>query len=188
VVDQVTDHLVADERRKYAKMWSKPQYRINSPGLNVAPAAAEWLWMEPGGSVIDYGCGEGKALDWFNANGYHATGVDIISLRPDVIEVCLWSLPETLSPSDYGFCADVMEHMPPERVDDVLAGIRARTRKAAFFSVANSECTVGKRHGETLHLTRQPVEWWAGKVRQYWPRVEVRQGDREWRYSIAAWN
>jgi hypothetical protein len=181
------DQQAAEERRKYQKMWSKPQYRINSPGLNVAEKAMEVMGACAGETITDFGCGEGKAMDWFRSQGMIASGVDIVQLRPDVIEACLWDMPKELGPSDFAICADVMEHIPQEHVRMVLAGIAARTHKAAFFQIANSECTVGKRHGETLHLTRETPEWWANEIGRYFRTVVTMDGDQEWRFIVVAW-
>ncbi len=173
--------LVAEERRKYTKMWGVPEYHRHSPGLAVAPHVAGLLGMQPGESVIDYGCGAGLALDVFRASGLTAIGVDLVALGPDVIEATLWNLPADLGPTDYAFSADVMEHIPTRKVDVVLGGIRDRTLRAAAFTIASTKCTVGQRHGERLHLTVKPRHWWLARLHEHFADVEVHDGDRPWR-------
>jgi 2-polyprenyl-3-methyl-5-hydroxy-6-metoxy-1,4-benzoquinol methylase len=177
----MTDPIAAAERTKYERMWSQPEYRRNSPGLNAAPAAFHALAMRAGRSLTDYGCGEGRALDWFRGRGIHAKGVDIVALRPDVTEACLWDLPAGLGEADYAYCADVMEHLPEQHVPTVLRAIGDRTREAGYFTVATVPCKLGRRHGETLHLTVRPRVWWEARFREAWREVRCSTGDRDWR-------
>ena len=179
------DPLADREREKYRKMWSIKSYRETSPGLNVAPLALEKLGMRAGDSVLDFGCGEGLAIDWFEERDISAMGVDIVSLRPDIVEGCLWSLPENLTPADFVFCADVLEHIPEEKVDAVLRAIFDHADQGAFMTVATIGCIHGIRHGEVLHLTVKPIEWWADKIQALWPKVEIGRGDKSWRFWIA---
>lgn len=179
-------HTTETERAKYEKMWSKPSYRRRSPGLDAAPQVFDLLGMKQMETLIDYGCGEAKATDWFRGQGLTVHPLDLVPLRPDVIEACLWDLPD-LPITDYAFCADVMEHIPPEHVDAVLAGIRERTRIAGAFQIASIECAVGRRHGETLHLTVQPRSWWQNKLEEHWSAVEHHPTDKKWRHLFLVW-
>lgn len=174
-------HTTESERAKYAKMWALPSYRTRSPGLAIAPLAYDLLGMGPGHTLIDYGCGEGKAVDWFRAQGVACVGVDLVPLRSDVVEACLWDLPEDMS-AGYAFSADVLEHLPPERVMDALRGIRERTRHAAAFTVATVQDGHGPKVGEVLHLTVEPAEWWEERLREVWATVEHHPGEPAWRH------
>lgn len=85
-----------------------------------------------------------------------------------VLEVaCLWQLADSLVLTDYGFCADVLEHIPPEQVDGVLAGIAKRIETSAFFKISTLPDSCGKLIGETLHMTVRPVGWWLAKVGRF---------------------
>lgn len=168
------------EKAKYERIWADPGYRRNSPGLNVAPFAFDVLGLMPGDSLIDYGCGEGKAVDYFRRREIKAKGVDIVKLRPDVTEACLWDMPKMQA--DYAFSADVLEHLPEHRVPEVLQAIRDRTKREGFFTIATCDDVHGDRIGETLHLTVQPIEWWREVLGGIFTDVAIGQGDREWRY------
>lgn len=176
----MVDQVRLKERDKYARIWADTHYHQNSPGLNVAPMAFDVLGLMPGDSLIDYGCGQGKAVDYFRKRQIDAKGVDIVKLRPDVTEGCLWDLPRMQS--HYAFSADVLEHIPEDKVRASLEGIRDRTRKEGFFTIATCDDVHGDRIGETLHLTVQPIEWWRDLLQDIYSDVAIGQGDREWRY------
>jgi hypothetical protein len=85
---------------------------------------------------------------------------------------CLWDF--TPRESDWALCTDVMEHIPPEHVDAVLANIAKATRKGAFFQIATTPDRMGKLIGERLHLTVQSAAWWREKLSEHFAEVEVR--------------
>ena len=163
-------------------MWRDPRYRVNSPGLNIAPFALEKLEAVAGDTIWDFGAGEGKAFDYFWSQKVEAGGIDIVSLRPDIWEACLWSLGPQFKPATFVFSADVLEHLPMDKVDAVIENIRRLSTKGAFVTVAEVDDVHGARIGETLHLTIKPPSWWDLRFRQQFSRIEQGQGDREWRY------
>lgn len=161
--DSLADHdaLAAHERDKYERMWARPEYSVWSPGADSVAEAIS-LFRRPG-SLYDFGSGKGIAVDKFRAAGYKATGIDHVKLTPDTVQACLWSLPDDLPCADFGFCADVMEHIPPERVRDVLFGISGLVDRA-YFRIATVPDGMGRLIGETLHLTVQTADWWLEQV------------------------
>lgn len=163
------------EARKYQKMWTHKSYRFCSPGEELADLVRKWL---PGKArVVDFGCGTGrlaaKMQDW----GHRVLGVDFATNCLDdevLIPFCianLWDLPETVS-GTHGVCTDVMEHIPPEKVDAVLTNIRRAVPKA-FFNIATTLDAHGQVIGERLHLTVKPESWWVEKLKAHWGSVEV---------------
>lgn len=68
---------------------------------------------------------------------------------------------------DYTICADVMEHIPEEHVDEVLAEIGRHTRKSVFFSISGDPAYKSFGDGENLHCTMHDHEWWAKKIIQF---------------------
>jgi hypothetical protein len=175
--------LVERERRKYERMWAVPDYSKTSPGELVAPVAFSEMGMAAGDGLLDFGCGQCKAVDWFRSKGVLAVGTDLVPLRDDVVEASLWDLPEITA--TWGFSADVMEHIPPEKVDDVLAGIRRSTERGAFLQIATRPDRMGRLIGETLHLTVQPRHWWVEQLKRHWSTVKVGEGATDWQFWAA---
>ena len=170
------------ERMKYEEIWAVPGYGDYSPGKNAAPEAVGTLGMMAGDTILDFGCGSGKGAIALHDMGMAVTMVDItpkgLSLEVTdrwplpFVEACLWELPASLGSVDWGFCADVMEHIPPARVDDVLGAIRAKTRKGSYFQVCICpDGDFGRRIGKTLHLSAHQPDWWEAALGRHWPLV-----------------
>jgi uncharacterized Rossmann fold enzyme len=168
-------HSAASEAAKYARIWEIPEYRRWSPGEESVDQAIAAMGMRAGEKVIDFGCGTGRASAAFAKRGMAVLGVDHVTncLDPDIeipfVKANLWELPRLFG--EYGFCADVMEHIPTERVGQVLAAIRG-TVPAAFFRIAFHYDNFGSVIGEPLHLTVRPMEWWRAALKAHWPNVE----------------
>jgi len=176
------DDIAAREQNKYERMWNIKSYRKHAPGEPIAAKAFHELGMKPGDTLADFGCGTGRPAAAMQRMGAIVVGIDhaVNCLDPDVninfLKCNLWDLPPDLK-ADFGYCTDVMEHIPTEKVDAVLAGIRRIVQKKAFFQIATFPDKMGKHIGETLHLTVQTPEWWEAKLSEHWGSVIVR-GDR----------
>lgn len=145
------------EKSKYELIWTHKGYRQNSPGENIAERVCS-RWDK--GTVNDYGSGTGRACKVFHQRGFEPNQIDCAQNASEVeypfFETYLWDLHD-VPESDYGFCVDVLEHLPTEKINDVLEGIRRRTKKEVYFQVAHFE---DKFNGFDCHLTVKDSDWW----------------------------
>lgn len=170
--------LTDQERDKYRQAWDFEGYRVASPGMRHLESALAWMQPTPGASITDWGSGSGKASEAMRDKGYAVRMVDIATnaYRGDmpVVEACLWEMGDEIGPTDYGYCADVMEHIPTEKVDEVFAAIAKRTLKKCYFQIALFEdrCFT---HAGPLHLSVFPEEWWIEKIEQHFKAAEYKR-------------
>jgi hypothetical protein len=170
--DAVMD-IVEQERAKYTQLWAEvPEYRAYSPGLeNVARFMDIVKPPSLRCSLIDLGCGSGEAGLEFSTIGFDVSWLDITDAglhekvpRYRFSEVPLWSRWKPPYGYDYGYCCDVMEHMPPEYVMLVLDRIISACR-FAYFTIAFLPDEFGQAIDQPLHLTVQPFRWWLERLR-----------------------
>jgi SAM-dependent methyltransferase len=168
------------ERAKYQKMWSFDEYRKFSPAAVIADYSHD-MFAEHGmiGSLIDFGCGTGRASRRFQQLGHDVTMVDFVPNAVEVdeikfIESCLWELPANLS-ADNGFCADVMEHIPPAMVDETLFNIARAVKNIMIFQIALTPDSCGTLIGEKLHMTLLSSSQWKQRLSKHW--TEIRSHD-----------
>ncbi len=168
------------ERAKYEQIWAVEAYRKVSPGLEYVQSAVDLLAIPKGASVADFGCGTGRCVSWLLARGYAAIGVDITATAIEepvpFVQAALWDA-SALPAVDYGFSTDVLEHVPPERVQDVLKAIHGACRVGCYLNIDTIPDAFGVVIGKTLHLTVQPAEWWERELKAVWPVVELVQYD-----------
>lgn len=162
----------AQERDKYAEIWSRPEYReAHSPGVENVDRFMRVIEPSQGSSIIDIGCGSGKAGLEFERRGLKAWYADITDAgldesvdRTRFLQGPLWApwptIPRWNNQFDFGFCCDVLEHIPPEYSMLVCDRILENC-DVAWLQICNQPDEFGpKLLGEPLHLTVQPYAWW----------------------------
>jgi SAM-dependent methyltransferase len=155
------------EQKKYEEVWSNKEYRQVAPGEETFLTFLEQVSPQAGDTVIDFGCGTGRGAQALKAHGLKVTGVDFAAncLDPEVdIEFVQADLTKIIPVnSRYGYCTDVMEHLPPEQVGDVIKNI-LNSSTLVFFQISCVEDTMGYLVGAPLHLTIQDHDWWKQKI------------------------
>ena len=164
-----------EEREKYVRIWAHDDYRANSPGERLVPYFLKSVRWAPGDSIIDIGCGTGRAGLALSKAGLLVTlfditrsAVDPAASRLPFMEGCLWEVP--IFPRDWGYCCDVLEHIPTEYIDTSLDAIKEATKRGAFLQIA---LFPDEWHGENLHLTVEDQDWWVKKLLDRWGTVET---------------
>lgn len=135
-----------------------------SPGEMSIPL---FLSLKPErGTLVDFGCGTGRATMKLIQEGFDAKGVDLASNAVDqpipFEQVCLWEKPFE---ADWAFSCDVLEHIPPEHVEQVIDNMQTEN---CFLRVHLHEDRFGKKINEKLHLTIKPHEWWLDQFSKRW--------------------
>jgi 2-polyprenyl-3-methyl-5-hydroxy-6-metoxy-1,4-benzoquinol methylase len=150
------------EREKYQRLWMDPNYRRWSPGEDQVAKFIEVA--KPEGLVVDFGCGTGRAALSMVERGLSVLLVDFTDNCRDraamILPFIQWDLTEPLPVAGkYGFCADVMEHIPTDVVPTVIRNIMA-AGKRVFFQISTVPDQFGATIGQKLHLTVKPHDWW----------------------------
>lgn len=158
------------ERDKYNEIWTTvPDYRKISPGLENVERFMKIIQPKLGERVIDIGAGECKAGLEFEKKGLRSWYLDITdAAKPKEVEDSKfilsplwgdWRFSYNNHKWDYGFCCDVLEHMPPEYTMLCLDRILSNCR-ISWLQISLIEDGFGASIGETLHLTVRPFDWW----------------------------
>lgn len=175
------------EKQKYEKMWTVDEYRKVSPGELAANTFLSVAKPKAGDTVIDFGAGTGRGglMLWamgkmnvtmldFASNCLDDDLVTATQKFPHQIRFEQHDLTELYTPpidpdgslglaTRYGYCTDVMEHIPTEDVDKVLHNI-LDAAQSVFFRISTTPDVMGPRYLKThLHLTVKDYAWWAKK-------------------------
>jgi SAM-dependent methyltransferase len=172
---------VLSEKEKYEKMWTVADYRKVAPGEHAAQGFMQIASPKAGEDVIDFGCGTGRGAFWLTFMGnLTVTGLDFASnCLDDDVRMSMDNYPEKIkfiehdlndaSPvkAKYGYCTDVMEHIPTDQVDTVLENI-IESAQSVYFRISTEPDYFGpKCLRQPLHLTVKSYAWWAKKFLEH---------------------
>lgn len=166
------------EQAKYVEMWSKEEYRQVAPGESSAAQFIEIARPKRGAEVLDFGAGTGRGAIMLAA--LQGLKVKMLDFAPncldDFVREALTTQPllsfaecNLVKPipykAEYGYCTDVMEHIPPEWVTTVLINV-LQAAQHVFFQIDCGEDSCGKLIGEKLHLSIHPLAWWIERLQK----------------------
>jgi len=191
---EARDDLTA-EQKKYYKAWQVEQYRGYSPGEGLVPVFLDSYNPEDSEdiSIIDYGCGPGRAGLALSEAGLDVLMLDFVPNALDqAVEEQLGDglrflqrdLTQPLDvASEWGYCCDVCEHIPEEDIDKVLDNILSSSN-SVFFQISNFTESYGDHPAvkEELHMNVQDYWYWLKKFAEH--KGVVRRSNRLYGLSI----
>jgi hypothetical protein len=147
--------LITEEyRRMQQALHENPDYGVAS--VMFAPLVADIIQALGVKEVLDYGAGKGRL------------GMELRKLvqRPLSIRHYDPAIPQwaaTPEPCEFVACIDVLEHIEPELLDNVLDDLKRLTVGAAVFTVHCGPAAKVLPDGRNAHLNQNPPAWWLPK-------------------------
>ena len=82
-------------------------------------------------------------------------------------------------------CIDVLEHIEPDLLDNVLDHLAALTEGIAFLSVDTGPAIKTLSDGRNAHLIQQQLTWWLPKIWERWDLQTVQMTTEHCFYVVA---
>lgn len=101
--------------------------------------------------ILDYGCGKSTLS--------HSLPFRIKQYDPAIPKYS--GLP---TPADVVICTDVLEHVEPECLDNVLNHLKTLVKRAGFFAVGMIPAKKTLEDGRNAYLVIQKERWWILKL------------------------
>lgn len=120
-------------------------------GAQWAPTVLQLCTRFETNDVLDYGCGKamlGDAMP-FPVQNYDPC-IDGYSARP--------------SPADIVVCTDVLEHIEPTFLDEVLGDIQMLANTAVLLHISTVPAQKELPDGRNAHLIVRPAQWWLERL------------------------
>jgi SAM-dependent methyltransferase len=187
-----TTSVYEPERAKYVRLWQDvPAYRTVSYGEQLVGPFLAMTGAKPGQSIVDVGCGTGRASLKFAELLMYVTALDAtmdafddavsdyIGVAPPgrltCLEACVWQDWPTVSRvhRDFVYCCDVLEHIP-EAFTMLVVARCLQAAPVAFFHINFDPDGFGQTIGTTLHLTVKPFAWWRDRLAELGRLTEAR--------------
>lgn len=140
-------------------------------GAHAATAWGDWVRRVARAhgcaSVLDYGCGKATLGAMLAADGFAVQNYD----------PAMEAFAAPPRPADLVVCNDVLEHIEPDCIDDVLADIARLSRRLAALTVATVPAAKTLPDGRNAHLIVQPLEWWLSRLFVHFRMVYAQRDD-----------
>ena len=82
------------------------------------------------------------------------------------------------TPAEMVVCIDVLEHIEPELIDDVLDHLEELTESFLFATVHTQPAGKKLPDGRNAHLIQKPAEWWLPKIMERFTLKGFNQRDK----------
>lgn len=151
--------LISEEYRKEQEaLHAKGGYGTAS--LQFGVLVSELINKTGARTLLDYGCGKMRNLSTVLEVAHD---IQYIAYDPGVQE---YSMPAV--PADVVACIDVLEHIEPELLDDVLDDLKRCTAGHGFFTVHTGPAIKTLSDGRNAHLIQKPPRWWLPHILDRW--------------------
>lgn len=142
--------MISDEYRKLnEEMHKKPNYGIS--GVKYASQVHALALAMQTQDILDYGCGKSTLAQ--------NLPYKIKQYDPAIPKYA--TLPK---PADVVICTDVLEHIEPEMLDEVLNHLKSLVKKKGLFVIATRPANKTLPDGRNAHLIIEDGKWWLNKL------------------------
>lgn len=151
--------LISEEYRKLqTRMHGDLNYGLAS--IEFAPYIAKFIKDNNVSRVLDYGCGKARLARELTKR-FKCDSVNIVSYDPAIPDRS--TIPAA---SELVTCIDVLEHIEPELISNVLDDLRRVTEKYGIFTIATEPSKRFMPDGRNAHLIQEPFDWWRPLITQ----------------------
>jgi hypothetical protein len=148
--------LITEEYREMQrKLHENPNYGVAS--VTYAPLVADVIRQLGASELLDYGAGKGRLGKTLCEQV--KTPLNIQHYDP---AVPLWS--KSPEPCRLVACIDVLEHIEPDLLDNVLDDLQRVTLGFGVFTIHTQAAVKVLPDGRNAHLIQQPPSWWLPKL------------------------
>lgn len=114
--------------------------------------------------ILDYGCGKGTlAMHFpFTVKQYDPA----IQKHSD--------LPE---PADLVICTDVLEHIEPALIENVLDHLKELTKRVLYATICTEKAKKSLPDGRNAHLIIEDAKWWFSALEDRFEIINYKKGE-----------
>lgn len=153
----MSDTITEEYRQQQMELHKNPNYGVAS--LTFAPIVADLLRMFSFHSVSDYGAGKQNLL-----KGLIEAGISDIEYYPYDPAFPEYGQPKT---ADVVCCIDVLEHIEPPLLNNVLTELQSIVSKTGFFTIHTGPAVKLLPDGRNAHLIQEPSSWWLKRITDF---------------------
>jgi 2-polyprenyl-3-methyl-5-hydroxy-6-metoxy-1,4-benzoquinol methylase len=157
--------LITEEYRRLNAQKHEESANFGANGHKLVKHVREMARQIGAHTILDYGCGK-RTLE--RELGYAISNYD------PAIPGC----DGTPNPADLVVCCDVLEHVEPGCLDDVLDDLKRLTKNTIMLLIDTQAANKHLPDGRNAHAIIEPPEWWIPKLIARWKVREISVPDR----------
>jgi hypothetical protein len=154
--------ISSDYLTKQKELHQNPRY--GSASVDYAPIIIDILETTGFRSICDYGAGKCRL------------GV-ILKKKMPMIDYFPYdpAFPEygPAKPAELVACIDVLEHIEPEFLENVIQELSCLTTHVGFFSIHTGPAKKTLADGRNAHLIQKPASWWLERLLPYFDIIQL---------------
>lgn len=156
------ERLISDDYRKQqTELHKDPNYGVAS--THFAGIVAKVVNQYGVSELLDYGAGKGRLGQTLVEQRQVSNPLRIQHYDPAVPD---WA--DEPDPCEMVACIDVLEHIEPSLLDNVLDDLLRCTKEIGLFTVSTVAAIKTLDDGRNAHLIVQPASWWLPKIMERW--------------------
>jgi len=163
-------------KQEQLKLHENPNYGVAS--VYYAPMVTKLINRSGVTSMLDYGCGKGRLSESIQPD--HEIQVH----QYDPGREGLDAIPDS---QPFVTCIDVLEHIEPEYLEDVLDDLQRVTEMFGFFTVHTGPAVKTLSDGRNAHLIQEPANWWLPKFLQRFELLQFSIEANGFYVTVKAW-
>lgn len=156
--------LISEDYRKLNSDKHASSKHYGTSGRHYLADIIQVLKINKTQDLLDYGCGK-------------STLANNLPFRIKQYDPAIRKYQNLPDPADIVVCTDVLEHIEPDLIDNVMQHISSLTRKMAFLVAALVPANKTLADGRNAHILLKDAEWWKLKVSEYFEVLTVDEID-----------
>lgn len=146
--------LISDTYRNLNEQLHKVNPKYGTSGQKYIKLVMDMSQSIGTQDILDYGCGK-------------STLANNLPFTIKQYDPAIFKYNTKPNPADIVVCTDVLEHIEPECLDDVLKNIFSLVKKAAFLVISTVPAQKILADGRNAHLIQENEEWWKPKIEEH---------------------
>ena len=163
-------------KKQQQKLHAKGNYGVVA-GKMYGPMVSAVIDRMEVDHLLDYGCGSNlsllKGLKTNRKYKYQAYDPMVDKYSDDPV------------PAQMVVCIDVIEHIEPDHLEDVLDHLEELTEEVLFMAVHTGPAGKVLDDGRNAHLIQQPMDWWLPKFAERFDIQSIQKQNKHQFYVIA---
>lgn len=146
--------MITESYRKLNEQLHKDNEYYGTSGVKYSQQVYSLATAMQTEDILDYGCGK-------------STLANNLPFKIKQYDPAIHKYSTLPQPADLVICTDVIEHIEPEMLDEVLNHLKSLTKRKGFFTIATREAKKTLADGRNAHLIIESPLYWFKKLYEF---------------------